>query len=374
MAVNRLLILSASAGAGHVRAAEALKKAAEATGAAREVIHYDILKYSTGLMRALYARTYFKLANVAPELLGWMYHRADQPWKFVRRRTAFDRVNLRKMIHMIERADPDLVLCTHFTPAEIVSWLKHHKRLRCPQGIVITDMDAHGMWMVPTYERYFVAREETKAYLVCEGVPAERVGATGIPIDPVFAHRKDRAAMRRKLGLRGGRPVVLVSAGGYGVRPIDAIVNPIRRMRHPATVVAMCGRNFALRRRLARHERARGAVEFRALGYTTAMDEWMAAADLMVGKPGGLTTSEALARGLPLAVVSPIPGQEERNSDVLLEEGAAIRCNNLPALGWKIDGLLADSRRLAAMKRSARRIGRPHAARDVIRQALELVR
>jgi len=373
MAVDRLLILSASAGAGHVRAAEALAKAAGEARAAREIIHYDILKYSAGLMRALYSRTYFKLVNIAPELLGWMYHRSDQPWKLIRRRTAFDRANLRKMIWMIEKADPDLILCTHFTPAEVVSWLKHHGRLRAPQGIVITDLDAHGMWMVPTYDRYFVARDETKAYLESVGVPGNKIGVTGIPIDPVFAIRKDRSAMRRKLRLPGRSPVLLISAGGFGVGPVEKILKSLAGMRHPATVVAICGRNEALRRRLARYHRARGPVRFRVIGYTTAMDEWMAAADLLVGKPGGLTTSEALARGVALAVVSPIPGQEERNSDALLEEGAAIRCNNLSVLGWKIDRLLADSRRLAAMKRHAFRIGRPHAARDVIRQALRLV-
>jgi len=175
------------------------------------------------------------------------------------------------------------------------------------------------------------------------------------------------------LGLPAGRPVILVSAGGNGAEAVEAIMRPLRGMRRPAVVIAMCGRNETMRRRLAPYGRARGPVEFRVMGYTTIMDEWMAAADLMVGKPGGLTTSEALARGLPLAVVSPIPGQEERNSDVLLEEGAAIRCNNLPAIGWKIDRLLADPRRVAAMKRNALRLGRPHAARDVIRQALELV-
>ncbi|MEK7476603.1 MAG: glycosyltransferase [Candidatus Coatesbacteria bacterium] len=374
MAVDRLLILSASAGAGHVRAADALVKAAGEARAAREIIHYDILKYSAGLMRALYSRTYFKLVNAAPELLGWMYHRTDQPWKLIRRRTVFDRANLRRMIWMIEKADPDLILCTHFTPAEVVSWLKHHKRLRGPQGIVITDLDAHGMWMVPTYERYFVAREETKVYLASTGVPAARIGVTGIPIDPVFARPKDRAVMRRRLGLPAGRPVVLVSAGGNGAEAVEAILRPMKGMRTQCVVIAMCGRNESMRKRLAPYARARGPVEFRVMGYTTAMDEWMAAADLMVGKPGGLTTSEALARGLPLAVVSPIPGQEERNSDVLLEEGAAIRCNNLPAIGWKIDALLGEPRRLAALKRNAKRIGRPHAARDVIRQALELVR
>src|SRR5206468_10601077 len=106
--------------------------------------------------------------------------------------------------------------------------------------------------------------------------------------------------------------------------------------------------------------------ELKVVGYTTAIDENMAAADLLVGKPGGLTTSEALAKGLVLVIVNPIPGQEERNADHLLEEGVAIRCNNLPALAYKIDRLLDDPARLASMRENVQRLARPNAARDVV--------
>jgi processive 1,2-diacylglycerol beta-glucosyltransferase len=107
-------------------------------------------------------------------------------------------------------------------------------------------------------------------------------------------------------------------------------------------------------------------VTFTVVGYTRAMDEYMAAADVLVGKPGGLTTCEALAKGLPMVIVNPIPGQEERNADHLLEAGAAIRCNNLPALAWKLDQLLADPERLGAMRANARRLARPDAARTIV--------
>ena len=103
------------------------------------------------------------------------------------------------------------------------------------------------------------------------------------------------------------------------------------------------------------------------------MDQYMAAADLLVGKAGGLTTSEALSRSLPMALIQPIPGQEERNADHLLEEGAAIRCNNLPAAAWKISGLLDDPPRLARMKAAARKLGHPNAAAEIAADALKLL-
>ncbi len=109
----------------------------------------------------------------------------------------------------------------------------------------------------------------------------------------------------------------------------------------------------------------------KVIGFTTEIDEYMAASELVVGKPGGLTSSEALARGLVFMVVNPIPGQEERNADHLLEEGAALRCNNLPVLAYKIDQLLDDPARLSAMQSAARRMARPRAAYDIVNKLLE---
>lgn len=371
---GKVLLLSVSSGAGHLRAADALKKAFEREGSASSVVHHDVLKYSTAFMRGLYAKSYLKLVDIAPELIGWAYKRTDRPWKYMRRRTTFDRLNLRGMVRLIEAEQPSLIVCTHFTPAEVVSWLKAKRRIRCPHAVIVTDMDAHGMWMVPRCDRYFVAREETAVYLASQRVAASKIRVTGIPIDPVFERPGDRRSARRKFGLSGPAPVILVSAGGFGVGPVERMFESLRAMRHPAWVVALCGRNESLRRKLLRFSRSSGSVRFRATGYTTEIHDWMAASDVLLGKPGGLTTSEALARGLAFCVVAPIPGQEERNSDVLLEEGCGIRCNNLPALGWKLDRLLGDPARLAAMRRNARRIARPRAARDIVRETLALIR
>lgn len=370
----RVLLLSASSGAGHVSCANALAKAWGTVRSRDEVEHIDILKHAGGLMRRIYTKTYFEFARAAPELLGWAYRRTDRPWKYIRRRTAFDRLNLGRMIGVIRRYAPDLVVSTHFTPGEVVSSLKAKGKLACPQAIVITDFDAHAIWLVPACERYFVGREETLEYMASQGVPRQRIAVTGIPIDPVYAARRNPAAMRRRHGLRAGTPVVLVSAGGFGVGNVEEVVRSLLGMDRPAQVVMVCGRNEALRRKLLPLGRARreSGVRLKVLGFTTKFSELMAAADVLVGKPGGLTSSEALASGLPMAVVNPIPGQEERNADYLLEEGAAIRINNLPAIGWKLARLLGDRARLARMRAAARRLGRPRAAEEVVRKAAGL--
>jgi processive 1,2-diacylglycerol beta-glucosyltransferase len=334
-----------------------------------------VLEHTNPLFRNLYSKTYLDMVNTMPEVLGWLYDRLDDPGQDDRLRLAFEKLNARPFIKQLERYDPEIAVCTHMLPAEIISWLKAEGRISTWQAIVVTDFDVHALWLCRHYEHYFVAIDETRAHLEELGVPASRVSVTGIPIDPVFAEPKDQRAMRLKHGLEPDRLTILVSAGGFGVGRIETLLTALGKLRHRAQVVAVCGRNSELHASLKARtagEASDARVTLKPIGFTTAMDELMAASDLIVGKPGGLTTSEALARGLGFVVVNPIPGQEERNSDHLLEEGAAIRCNNLPVLAYKIDRLLDDPARLAAMRANARRLGRPSAALDVVKRLLAL--
>lgn len=375
--LNKVLILSASAGAGHLRAAAAVERAVEEAGAAEEVRHVDTLEYTNKVFRHLYSKAYIEMVNKTPELLGWLYDALDKPWKNERRRLALDKLNTRPFIKMLKEYRPDAVVCTHFLPAEIISWLRAKRRINTKQVIVVTDFDLHAMWLCHHYEHYFVALEETRVHMERLGIPPEKISVTGIPIDPVFALDKDRHAMREKHGLRQDAATILLSAGGFGVGPVEKIVRLLSELKNAAEVVALCGRNDELRARVERaaaEVRARAPhVTVKAVGYTTEMDEYMSAANILLGKPGGLTTSEALAKGLVFCVVNPIPGQEERNSDHLLEEGVAVRCNNLPALAYKLDLLLGDDARLGAMRYNALRLARPHAARHVVEKLLSLV-
>lgn len=373
--LRKVLLLSASVGAGHVRAAEAIEKAFGQTKDAgnREVHHVDVLNYTNKLFRHLYSKAYIDLVNKMPEVPGWFYDKLDKPWKNERRRLALDKLNTRPFVKLLREYQPDLIVCTHFLPAEIVSWLKAKERLSSRQVIIVTDFDVHAMWLVHHYERYFVAVDEARAYLEALGIPAEKITVSGIPIDPVFALRKDKQEMRAKHGLAPDRTTILLSAGGFGVGSVDALVNSLLPLQHRAQVVAICGRNEELKKRLARlaaRAKPDANVILKPFGYTKEMDELMTASDLVLGKPGGLTTSEALAKGLIFVIVNPIPGQEERNSDHLLESAAAIRCNNLPTLSYKLDQLLADPARFKSMQANARRMGRPNAATEIVGQLL----
>lgn len=373
--LRKVLLLSASAGAGHIRAADALEKAFKQVAGAEsmEVHHIDVLNYTNKVFRHLYSKAYIDLVNKLPEVPGWVYDKLDKPWKNERRRLALDKLNTRPFVKLLREYHPDLIVCTHFLPAEIVSWLKAKERLSSRQVIIVTDFDVHAMWLVHHYERYFVALDEARAYLEALGIPPNKITVSGIPIDPVFAKKKDKKEMRAKHGLGPDRTTILLSAGGFGVGSVDALVSSLLPLHHPAQVVAICGRNEELKNRLtklAARSKPDAKVLLKPFGYTTEMDELMTASDLVLGKPGGLTTSEALAKGLVFVIVNPIPGQEERNSDHLLEGGVAIRCNNLPTLSYKLDRLLADPKRFASMQTNAQRMGRPDAAMEIVEQLI----
>src|SRR5215470_14619341 len=188
----RVLLLSASSGAGHVRAAQALEKAFAARGDCL-VEHIDSIQYVSKLFQGIYDKTYISMVRKAPDLMGVLYERTDQPWQNPRRRLALDRLNTQPMIRLLKRVQPDLCIATHFLPAEIIAWLIAKKKLRARHAIVVTDFDVHAMWLCQTVDRYYLALEEAAEYLAHLGVGREKLLVTGIPIDPLFARPLARA-------------------------------------------------------------------------------------------------------------------------------------------------------------------------------------
>jgi processive 1,2-diacylglycerol beta-glucosyltransferase len=369
MSEQRVLILSASVGTGHNVAASVLE---DAFRAHPDVVvqSQDVLAMTNEAYAKLYSDTYQMVAKRMPWLLGWVYDINDAPFTNEQPlRKLWDMLNAQPVVRFIKEYQPDLCICTHFTPAGIVAQMMATDQLDTSLSVVTTDYDFQGMWLSQTFNRYFVAREESKARLIDLGVEAERVTVSGIPVRPVFGQPVNRAAVLDSYELRHDQPVIVVSAGAVGAGPALDIVMQIMKMRQPVQCVVVCGTNERLLREVEAATLPRAAM-FRVLGYTDDMPNLVRVATLFVGKPGGLTTSECMATGTPMAIVMPIPGQEERNADYLLEEGAAVRCNDLATIAFKLDRLLADQERLERMRANARRIGRPDAAQIIAATAL----
>jgi processive 1,2-diacylglycerol beta-glucosyltransferase len=230
---------------------------------------------------------------------------------------------------------------------------------------VVTDFEVHGLWLGAPSDHYFVATDEASAHLESLGIASSKITVSGIPTHPVFAEHKDRQAMRRKHGWQEDPPAILVSAGGFGAGNAGRMLESLVASKLPAQIVAVCGKNPALKAaldKIASRAKAGTLPDVKVVGFTTEMDEYMAAADLMIGKPGGLTTSESLIKGLGWVIVNPIPGQEEKNAIYLLEHGAGVWCDNLHTLAFKVRSVLEEPGRLEGMRKNALRLGRPDAS------------
>ena len=371
---RRVLILSASVGAGHLKAAEAVEAAARELDPEATVKHIDVLTLTNKLFRQVYGRAYLDLVNKLPHALGYFYDLMDQEpspqQKSDRLRRAVQRLNLGKFSKLLQTDGWDVVVNTHFLPAEIIAALKREGKFAPPQLTVVTDFESHRLWANEPCEHYFTATAEASLALHRWGVPPSATTITGIPVHPVFSQPKDPAECCRRQGIVGDRPVVLQLAGGFGVGPIEQIYCTILSVETPLELVVVCGRNTELKEQLDRCP-APPRHRTKVLGFTDQMDELMCVADIVVSKPGGLTTSEILARGAALLILNPIPGQESRNSDYLLENGAAVKASGTATLAYKLNLLLQNPERLAQIKSNAARLGRPRAAYDVAQRAFE---
>ncbi len=373
--MKKVLLISVSAGAGHIRAADAVKAALESLDSDIRALTIDCLRYTPFTFRKLYAGSYISMAKRAPFLWGLLYSKYDRQspnGSGAKFRRFVQKINTRAMIRYIRNEAPDHIICTHFLPAEVLSKLKARHAFHASLSTVVTDYDIHNFWIHENTDRYYVANEEVKWILVKKGTPADRIVVTGIPVHPLFAQTSDCDKLLSALSLDADVLTVLVTAGGYGVGPIEDGINAIMHAAKPLQVLVVAGRNKRLERRLAGMQPPDG-VKLVPFGYVENMHELMDISDIAVTKAGGLTSAECLAKGLPVLIVSAIPGQEERNSDFLLEAGAGLRVRAPESLAYKLH-LLADvPSRLQAMKQAAVRVGSPNSAFLVAQDVLSLV-
>lgn len=365
---KHLLVLSVSAGAGHVRAAQAIEAAARLATPPLDVTHLDLLTLVPADFRKLYGQQYIKLVEKLPELWSFLYSKSDRPSRdsiVGRLKRAVEKLNTRRLFEEIARLAPDAILCTHFLPAELLSRRRARGTRLPPVWVQVTDFDVHALWVHPHVDRYCVASDEVAFRLADRGVPREKIIVTGIPVMPQFGEPLDRAACAAELGVDPKKFTVLMMAGGAGVGSLDALAQRVLAIPAELQVVALAGRNAALLGKLEAQAKKHPGKLF-PQGFTTTVERVMAAADLAITKPGGLSVSECLARKLPMLLVSPIPGQEERNADYLLEAGAAVKAVDASTLEFKLCRLVEDPQRLRDMSAAAARIARPKAAMAVI--------
>lgn len=363
----KILLLHASAGAGHKRAAEALAKAFSRLLPDSQARVCDILDFTPPLFRQTYAHGYLDLVRKAPELWGYLYSQADKkadvPWR-ANVRALFNKLNAASFFNYYHDFNPDITLCTHFMPLQLLTERRRRGKITAPLFCAVTDFAVHALWILKNVDAYYVATEEARRQLLRRGQPADRIHVTGIPVDPVFAESHTRAEALRTIGLDNSLPVVLLLTGGFGVGPAVELLRSFGSEEPVCRLIVVAGANEKLKARAESVARTlRTPVQ--VLGFVNHIHNLMDAADLVITKPGGLTTSELLAKGKPMLVIDPIPGQEQRNCEVVLEAGLAARLFDAEDAYYKVRELLADRKRLAQMSRNAARLGHAGAAMDI---------
>lgn len=358
---QNVLIVSASVGAGHHQAARAVGAEIKHHYPAVNVTIVDFMGEENSYLNSLVKETYLKMITLSPNIYDLLYRWSQTDRRFPRVQNLVARAMKRSMLRLYIRHRPDLIVFTHPFPCGAAAYLRRSHKLAVPLVGVVTDFAVHPLWVYPEVDLYFVAGREMQAELVRQGIPAGRVYSTGIPIDASFGRLVDRSAVIRELGLSAQTPTVLIMGGGLGVGPVAEAVRALDGIARQLQVVVVAGRNAALRREV---QAVAGFSPHRivVLGYTRRVRELMAAADLLITKPGALTVSEALSANLPMVLVSPIPGQEEDNADYLVAQGAAVLAADTGAVGRVVSRLLSRPDDLEAMRSVARRLGQPEAA------------
>jgi processive 1,2-diacylglycerol beta-glucosyltransferase len=375
-APRKILLLSVSAGAGHMRAAEAIRTCADGRPEHLAAKHLDVMNYVSSGFRKLYTEFYLGLVNHHPALWGYLYqvtNDAEPGSKMQKFRRGIERLNTRALLKEIAAFKPDVIICTHFLPAEILAREIRKSCLDCPVWVQVTDFDLHRMWVHENMAGYFAANDELAFRMRAQGIAADTIHVTGIPIMPVFGMEHDRATCAREFGLDPERKTFMLMGGGAGLGGLDAVAARLMKIDADFQLIALAGKNtdalIALQALAAQYP-----GRLLAQGYTDKVERLMACSDLVITKPGGLTTSECLAMGLPMIVNAPIPGQEERNADFLLEQGVALKANDAVTLEYRIAHLLANPAKLAEMRGKARALGKPAAAERVLDAVLGVSR
>ena len=372
MTTRKVLILSVSAGDGHIHAAEALHAHSKEHDLAVDARHLDVMDYVPSEFRKDYIEYYFSLVNKAPNLWGNSYlanneDRRDSGRKKVL--NSIEQLNTAALSQAINQYAPEAIVCTHFLPAEILSRMIHSERFKSPVWVQVTDFDLHRLWMHDHMTGYFAANEEVAFRMEATGMDATKIRVTGIPIMPAFSQSFNREKCAKSIGLNPAIKTFLLMGGGAGLGDLATVAENLLGLRDDFQLIVLAGKNvkaLASLKLLTEHYPKR-LVPVR---FTPDVAQLMACADVVITKPGGLTTSECLAMGLPMIINAPIPGQEERNADYLLEQGVALKAFDAVTLSYRVRYLLENPKHLQQMTEKASQIGKPHAGKHVITNVL----
>ncbi len=370
----RVLFLSAPIGAGHIKAAQAIAKVLEVEDVSCQTEVANIFAFLPPLWGRLILGSYMKILALFPQAYGMMYGWGNESKAALWGRKYLSRFLARRLERYLEQWRPDMIVCTHATPAGLVADLVRRGRLRIPTLGVVTDFVVHRLWVYPELGGYVVAHEALRDYLLQHGVAKEKTVSLGIPVALEFgkSSKKDKDALLQGLGLETNAKTVLLMGGGEGLLPMAEIIEICSEDFPELQFIAVAGKNQKLKSKLEKMKNRFGK-KLLVLGYTERVADLMTAADLLISKPGGLTVAESLSSGVPLLIYRPLPGQEEANSRYLQKQGVAFSARSFNELRACLAALFLKEESLQTAAKKALDLGRPSAASDVAKYIKEII-
>lgn len=365
----RILLMYITARSGHCQAARAVERGIRQLQPGAEILTIDAFQYLNPLLARMVDRMYLSLIQKRPELWEYLYDNPKVVERSQRLRTMLHRYDSPRLKGLLEDFRPEVIACTQAFPCGLVADYKSENGFKVPLYAVLTDFWPHAYWIHDRVDGYLVPADQTREWLSDRGVPSDRIHVTGIPIDPSFGEFPDPAAIRRRLQMDASMPAVLLMGGGQGLGPLLEAVDALDQLPQSFQLLAVTGTNETLYHRLiTRAPNLRHPIQ--VFGHVDFIRDLMSVSVLIVTKPGGLTTSEALAKGLPILAVNPIPGQENNNARFLIDRGVARRIQDTDELIHSVRELLDQPARRQEIVERARTLGRPQSAVEAARLIL----
>lgn len=373
--MKKIIVFYAAFGGGHLSAARSIKENIETNYKDIEIKLVDFMEYANKAFNKVTTKAYAEMAKKAPKTWGRLYWKS-QKGPLAHISTTSNKVLSIKLNKLLKEFNPDLIISTHPFSSQICAYLKKHKRLNAKIATVMTDYAPHDQWLVfnEYVDYYFVSHEGMKKQLHEKGIPNEKIFATGIPLSNKFLLKYDKTKILENFGLAPDKKTVLFFGGGefgLGKTQTFKIFKTFVENKNNIQIVAISGKNLKMKEAfehliddLDKHDCVK------LLEYTDKVPELMSISDLVVTKPGGLTTTESLASGLPIVVINPIPGQEEENATYLEENKVAIWIKKDDNVELILNDLLSNPDKMQEMKVRARLIAKRNSTKDICKVLL----
>ncbi len=365
----RVLLLYISEISGHSQACKAIEKALIDIDPATKIKRINGFNFTYPLIEKIVNRAYLSVIKRTPRLWDYLY---DNPKVFKGTQVikqAIHKSKHEKLAKLFAEFQPDTVICTQAFPCGMVADYKETYHLPIALIGVLTDFAPHSYWIYNTIDYYIVPAEEIKIKLINKGVDQQKIKVCGIPIDPKFGIQHDRKTIIKRLELDESIPTILIMGGGQGLGPIREAVRALKDSTMDFQLIVVAGTNRKILRWLKK-VRLKNGRKILTYEFADNIDQLMEIASFVITKAGGMTVSESLAKGLPLMIVKPIPGQEMHNTKFLTEKKIACHVKNVKTLGGEIQRLLKDDQRLKQMAEAAFFYGRPRSAHHIAQIAL----